>query len=298
MILPTGCGLSRLGRNVLTPKTENWQTEARQQISRYHAADCSSRKGEFKGWSKEEQIEFTKGLLSVFKRRFLNVVAYSMPLQEFTSVFPECAANPVVECYRELLKFLMLEIVDQINTAKQKFKGRTKAVKVVLFHDRGNYDADLRRSFNRLLNDPTSSGSEVFSTIEPLSWENSLPLQAADLIAYETFKEAQRQLTGRNRRKTLSLLLDMDYFGCRAKTFQIENMNNCVKLLIIYVTTALKEKDCIERSILPCLTTGQCLKNKGKAIRFVWMRIDFLPFSRLIFLKKLTEQTMAFDKTL
>jgi len=48
-----------------------------------------------------------------------------------------------------------------------------------------------------------------------MSWEDCVPLRAADLVAYENFKESQRKLVPRRRRKSLELLLDLDSFGGR-----------------------------------------------------------------------------------
>jgi hypothetical protein len=171
----------------------------------------------------DEQVEFTRRLIGIFNRNFVNVIAYSMPLDEFVKVFPECKDDPVKTCYSELLKFLMLEIVDQIKGAKKKY-GRSKPVNVVLFHDRCDYDVDLLRSFNKMMDDPTFAGKEIFSTPAPLSWQQCLPLQAADLIAYENFKDSERQVTGRPRRKSFDFILEMESFGGRAKTFHAEGI--------------------------------------------------------------------------
>jgi hypothetical protein len=146
----------------------------------------------------DEQVEFTRRLIGIFNRNFVNVIAYSMPLDEFVRVFPECKDDPVKTCYSELLKFLMLEIVDQIKGAKKKY-GRSKPVNVVLFHDRCDYDVDLLRSFNKMMDDPTFAGKEIFSTLAPLSWQQCLPLQAA-------------------------FILEMESFGGRAKTFHAEGI--------------------------------------------------------------------------
>ncbi len=47
---------------VLDWKNDQLKSQGRQQISRYHAADCSSRVGEFKGWTAAEQREFSTKL--------------------------------------------------------------------------------------------------------------------------------------------------------------------------------------------------------------------------------------------
>jgi hypothetical protein len=56
-----------------------------------------------------------------------------------------------------------------------------------------------------------------FETIEPSSWQECKLLQAADLVAYESMKDAERKVTPRNLRTSLKLLLDMESFGMTAK---------------------------------------------------------------------------------
>ncbi len=56
-----------------------------------------------------------------------------------------------------------------------------------------------------------------FETVEPSSWQECKLLQAADLVAYESMKDAETKIDPRNRRKSLQLLLDMESFGMTAK---------------------------------------------------------------------------------
>lgn len=155
-------------KKCLRTKNKSLKSQGRKLISRYHAADCSSLKGDFEGWTVDEQIEFTKRLLSACKKsKFFDVTSYSMPLDNFVKEFPEYKHDPIGYCYVCLLDFLMIEIVRRITEAKRK-QGSTKEVHVVLFHDRCPYDAVLLQAFNRRLADATFEGKEMFSTIAPL----------------------------------------------------------------------------------------------------------------------------------
>ena len=149
-----------------------------------------------------------------------------MPLQDFLKEFPECKDDPVKACYSELLKFMMLEMAAQMREAEAKLK-RIKQIKIVLFHDRTKYDAALSNAFNGMMSDASFHEKYLFSTISPLGWENSIPLQAADLIAYENFKDSEASLVGRKRRTTLRLLLEMiESFGGRARRFTPETIHD------------------------------------------------------------------------
>jgi hypothetical protein len=207
-------------KKVLRNKNKSLKSQGRRLISRYHAADCSSLKGEFEGWTVAEQIEFTKSLLLACKKsKFFDATSYSMPLDDFVEEFPEFKQDPIGYCYVCLLDFLMIEMVRRITESKAK-QGSTKEVHILLFHDRCAYDAALLQAFNRRMKDETFVGKEMFSTIAPLSSMECIPLQAADLVAYENFKDSEGNLVGRKRRKTLELLLSSNSYGGTARTFK------------------------------------------------------------------------------
>jgi hypothetical protein len=92
--------------------------------------------------------------------------------------------------------------------------------KITLFHDRCDYDAVILQSFNQLVKDPTFAHGAYFRSITPLSWEESIALQPADLVAYEVFKETEKRLTKpeRDASKALLGLLDLPAFGIRSRT--------------------------------------------------------------------------------
>lgn len=208
----------------LKAKNKTLKKQGRQQLSRYHAADCSSRRGEFSDWTTEEQIAFARELMATLSRgrAWVNTISYSLPVTAFVKEF-DIKEDPIPACYQELVKFVMLEMTAQIHEGKKKF-GSIRPVSFVLFHERCNHDGLYLTAFNAMMNDPTFSGKQFFSTIAPLGWEHCIPLQPADMVAYETFKEAERKVTGRVRRKSLEFLMESKRFGGRSKHFETQNL--------------------------------------------------------------------------
>ena len=213
-------------KKCLRAKNKSLKKQGRPEISRYHAADCSSRVGEFRGWTTEEQIELTKKLVGIFHRNpnWANVIAYSVPMDEFARQFPEYNSDLMGFCYWTLIKFLMIEMAEQVLDIQRR-KRSTTPVRFVLFHDRCQYDGVLLDAFNRAINDSTFKGREMFSTIEPLSSQECIPLQLADLVAYENFKDTEGFLVGRKRRKTLEALLETENYGGRSRRFDAKSIN-------------------------------------------------------------------------
>lgn len=209
-------------KKVLKWKNDELKKAGRQAISRFHAADCSSRVGEFKGWSVEEQIEFVKRLLAIFKKYMTSVVAYTVPIVDFKEVFQEHQDEAIANLYGLLTEFLMSQVIWDIED--QAGKGAISRVRIALIHDRSDYDHHILNAFNKAKNDETFRGRDAFVSITSQGWETCVPLQAADLLAYETFKDAENHVIGRPRRKSLTSILEGPAFGGRSKSFDRDTL--------------------------------------------------------------------------
>jgi hypothetical protein len=200
----------------LAAKNKALKKEGRTLISRYHASDCSGRRGEFEGWSHDERDAFVLGLFGIFKQVPTFTVAYDWQLEHVWEVFPEWKHRGLEAAYHFLTVFMMITIGKDY----KRFLGRGWAM--TLFHDRtagnGEYDPAILRAFNQMMNDPTFSYKENFTTIAPLSWEQCIALQPADLVAFEWMKQAEARLESRTPRKSLTALLNMEMYGIHSKT--------------------------------------------------------------------------------
>jgi hypothetical protein len=81
----------------------------RRLISRYHASDCSGRREEFEGWTRDERDAFVIGLFGIFKQVPTFTVVFDVQLKELCEIFPEYSSDPLEAAYywltRNLLKF-------------------------------------------------------------------------------------------------------------------------------------------------------------------------------------------------
>src|SRR5713101_4881119 len=150
---------------VLEWKNEQLRSQGRSEISRYHAADCSSCLGEFKGWTVDEQIEFSQKLFEVFKKHPVHIYGYDMPLQLLVQEFPETKPNPVGFAYVILLRMIMDEI------GKETLRLYPKDV-ISLHHDRCDYDTALAEAFGCIVDDPAFVYRERFSSITSEDWQH------------------------------------------------------------------------------------------------------------------------------
>jgi hypothetical protein len=197
--------------------------QGRKSLSRYRGADCSGLKNEYAGWTKDEQIELTQRLLEVFRKHPMHILSYSLNLKELVNEIPDTKPNPIGFAYVLMLYHLMIEIGD--------YTLRNQPDVISLIHDRCDYDAPLAEAFNHMINDPNFAYKDSFVTIAPESWQYCIPLQFADFVAHANFDEVRRKKANKNRSKALSLLLDLDSIGGRAKGITAQGLRELRKIL-------------------------------------------------------------------
>jgi hypothetical protein len=209
--------LERKWKAVLRETNKSLRKQRRPQISRYHATDCAACKREFAGWIIPEQIALTKKLIAIIKYGMTTVMAFSMPLDDFVAVYPEYSQDPKRGMHGLLLKFMMGQFLHDI---RAQVGNNLKPFKIALIHDRSEYDGDMLTAFNQMKNDDTFEGRDHFTTIAPMGWEDCIPLQAADLVAYETFRDSGNLATAKPRRKSMESLLEPNtLFGGHSLSF-------------------------------------------------------------------------------
>jgi hypothetical protein len=195
----------------LEKKNQKLKAQGRQELSRYKAADCSSFHNEFADWTKDEQKAFLEGLLDVFRYHPTAIVSYTVDLNHIAEQMPETKGKPEAVAYVLLLHNIMVWIGDRVLEDERYRKDN-----IALIHDRTpRYNSVLLDAFDAMKDDETFKYRNRFTTIAAMGWEDCVPLQLADLIAYENFKIVERTHAGQKRRKIMELLLDLNSVGGR-----------------------------------------------------------------------------------
>ena len=188
--------------------------QGRPTISRYHASYCSNLKGEFAGWSKDEQRELFSDILKIFERHQVDTVALSLNLDDLDKYFPEARreAKPdfTTFMYGMMMKFLLNSIASPEYT-------KNPGSRIALIHDRCAYSNAMFEAFSQMKVDPGARYSDRLATFAASDWRSCIPLQPADLVAYENFKDAMRRISPRERRPSLEMLIDLDAFSGKAQ---------------------------------------------------------------------------------
>jgi hypothetical protein len=214
--------------------------QGRRKISRYHAADCSNLKNEYRGWKKEEQIVFTQALLSLLRSHPLNSLSYTIDVHALAKAVPD--KDPIGSAYAICMNFLIFGIGDWLSERKAPCDTR-----ISLLHERCDYDGLILAQFNRLVKEPAFKHSHFFTTCAPTAWEKCTPLQAADLFAYENMKDTERIFDDRRRRKTLDVLLADGSTVFRNKFIAAGNIANMKKEFLRAMELPEKKRGKVKR---------------------------------------------------
>jgi hypothetical protein len=251
----------------LLAKADNWQwinldwkavleetnadlvRQGRTEIRRFHAKDLNNYAEDFEGWSPEERKEFSERLIKVFDKpsNRVNGHSESIDLQALVRLIPETADDPIGFSYSLLLKVLMDETGNYFLAANDGDWSRLATIKIALIHDQTpRYNQVLAKSFESQLKDPTFKYASLYSTLVSSKWQECLPLQPADLLASENFKETLRHVSSnerdrkRGRRIILSELLKVQSFGGFGKCLGEDAILELRKLMDENVTKIIK----------------------------------------------------------
>ena len=176
-------------------------------ISRFKAADCSSLVNEFdraKGWSEHRQISLVKKLVRIIGRERLVGIGFGASLEGYEAVYKTLNA-----AQRNVYRTCMVRCLQLVGQAMSE---SWPSERVTIFHDHGRFNGAAQSAFTAI-KQRDSIYRDYFVTMAPRSWEDSIALQPADLIAYEMFKAIQRYMHAKetvveqNIRKSLRALM-------------------------------------------------------------------------------------------
>jgi hypothetical protein len=94
-----------------------WSEEnKRAGISRYHAACVNSRTGEFDGWSKDQQIEYSKNLIEILRdqKRDLHALSCSISASDYQRLINDHGrkklGHPYIACFKSCIALIAQEM--------------------------------------------------------------------------------------------------------------------------------------------------------------------------------------------
>lgn len=177
-------------------------------LSEFKASDCRALQGEFNGWTREEADGLTKDLVSVLthhpsSRLFGFGAVMRIPPMDDLVLLEKSERLAHLMCFSDVVSSILLiaghrgetDMIHFVHDYQPNLKGRLDDI-----------FAEVRDVWK-----PTYQGD-----VSHLQFEDSekvLPLQAADLLAYETRKDLKNRLESppRKRSKELEVLMDAHF---------------------------------------------------------------------------------------
>ncbi len=174
-------------------------SEKGQGIKYFHAKEYAHLRGEFKrvGFQRKDADELYRYLITLIRRRARFGVAVSAVESDFQAVKPQWATY-------SFYSFLAQSVAGGIHNwaESRKFSGR-----IAYFLEGGHKDQnEVTRGLNVLREFPVLRSSSRYLSHTLGSKADFCGLQAADILAYEWFKDRKNQIEGSPRARRRSLL--------------------------------------------------------------------------------------------
>ncbi len=165
---------------------------AKENIPYFHMVDFQACKPPYGDWSKEKRVRFLKSLHRTIHRRYRRSFAATVNIEDFESLAPEqkeVLVNPHVFAATICMTMIGWWTAENLLHAPISY----------ILEQGSKHDKQLRRLFQEELRDEDRGFFRVGS-FELRDKREKLPLQAADILAYETTKEVVRRVTTENPR--------------------------------------------------------------------------------------------------
>lgn len=175
--------------------SREWR-KAKRPIKVFHAVDAANRAGEFQGWSPDERTELVKRLLPVIMGNKIAGAVIALNKKEFREATEgkeellRALGNPYTTCFHWLVQSL-LELLKPNKKETLKF-----------VHENNSYEKEATASFEFIRN--YANPNKVPMRLLFGGKLEQMPLQTADILAYEAYKRFQEP--GKPERKPWQIL--------------------------------------------------------------------------------------------
>jgi hypothetical protein len=160
-------------------------------ISSYHATDCANLQKEFSaanGWDINRQIRLTKRLCGVIGSHTMAGFVIGGSVADVQKHLSPGSDIPKDFLYSICFKTCLIQITGWLHAIAVE-------PQVSVFYERSDFDKLAREAFEMMANDKNRVYHSIVSA-EPKGWEDCIPLQAADFMAYEGFRAVGSSLKG------------------------------------------------------------------------------------------------------
>jgi hypothetical protein len=196
-------------------------------ISRYHATDCANLKKEFDtkhGWDIPRQIRLTTRLCEILGTHLPTGIVIGGGLADVRRYIPHNSDDASEFLYSTCFKTCLLDIAALMQ--EHVWDGRVR-----IFYERGKFEHLAKEAFDMFKNDDGHPMFDCLVSAEPKGWEECVPLQAADFMAYQGFQRVDGSLKGSDQiKKSLQALVEKD-IPLIVAHFQDQNFADIMRMI-------------------------------------------------------------------
>jgi hypothetical protein len=203
--------------------TTRWNAAKKQDgIKVYHAVDCANQRKEFKGWTKPQSDAFAAKMLPIMAKYVGWNVCVGIEMAPFRkaisahSHLKELFGEPYEACFQWAVQ-MILDKVEELNSRES----------LAFFHEDNDYEIEAHKAFNWVKRHRKKHASDMHLAFGPKA--KYVPLQAADILAYEGNKRLRGIRDGREPRQAWTVISDGPHvnlwrFGSEAMPFLIDRL--------------------------------------------------------------------------
>lgn len=172
--------------------SRDWSKELKRfGLSAAHQTDCALGFGEYRQMSRSERVEIQNSLILHIKRRSKFSIATCVDRAMYEEIFAELPFAP--SAYTFLLLMCVNKIAEEIRW--RNYKGR-----VAYFFEAGHADAGEANKFMNFMASNARRDVDAFRYAGHgfVDKQGALPLQAADMLAWQTRHYFERKIDGHN----------------------------------------------------------------------------------------------------
>jgi hypothetical protein len=176
-------------------------------VSRFHASHLNAKDHEFEGWTDRKSKQFTVKLIKRIVERRAHLVSCSVmrePYEKLPPLAKQRLGTPYELCFKHCITLAAEQTVPRISPNGQ--------FSVIYDHntDLGTTPVEL---FMMMKNDIKWAHRHKLGTCAPGSWQDYLPLQPADAVAFDTFKLLHQQSWKKVRISLRKILTGIEHIG-------------------------------------------------------------------------------------
>lgn len=199
-------------------------------VKRFHAANVNSRTGEFVGWTKNQQLDYSKELIQILhdQGRSLTALSTAIKASDYYATIDEQGRKNMgshyIACFNSCVALIAQEM---------EVRGFPPEDKFAIILDRNHQENEAVEAFYRIKDGPEFPYRHRLATCIPGATEAFVPLECADLIAYETFRLLDAGPSG-NLRKALEIMFQANGFlGHALEREQLLQMKQAVESAVV-----------------------------------------------------------------